>query len=994
MSKPYTCLSCRLHLIARQTARLQQRRWVTQGPQWRQDLRASTTNGRADREAFVDSKQYPGRTVTRQDEGVSKGRYSGRPLAPDQLLHQLEANPDEPRNARRMGPNGLPQNTRSLPSVPIRNVRASRSLKKPLFDLSQKLYQLQQQCNEGNKSRQADEEFWLELKDVVRKYPNAEDAKVLLEDGKVRKYLSYWEKRTLERWLEATFSPDRVEADHNDRQRTRNEERLTPYQALKGRSYIESFLGLNLPRSIWSIAKATAEYQSTHGGLHQPRPAVIEGIHELMRIWHQSMAVNLCSQSSAGTSDSASRLAGILNAPSLDWSFLPESTAFVETLRRKSHTKTSLADVLEMLITSSFRSISSWKQSLPNEHESFDFESSAIVTLGLLQQVKALPGGDGIVGEYEPWMQLIERSLQHVTTPHVPKALADRMVGLNAGDARRNFYYSLVQKMDLDPVSIADGGGVQKAFTERAADESTKEQVQSATGNSADATVTDTLKLAEPGENSTQTDRFVYLCIKRFGRAVEERNLRAAEWIRQDMINFKSRNPGVKLQQALYENAIYSFLCLRSIRTAAQLWEEMVKEGYNPRLKSYTTMMHGSQRLKDLTSMEYFWNKMRAAKLQPDATAWSTRIVGLFGKGHTEAGLRALSEMGQEWVLAARQAYIKEQSGGQKRNKTAPDVSAVQLLARFQGDVDGVPRPTVVIMNSAIVTLARGPDYLVPKVLGWGRSFGIEPDQITYNSLLYVSTKRGQGEEALKIIQRMRDRNIPVDSNTWTIIISDMLVGGFLDGLSSEEQETKVFDFLSIVDTDESTGLDLKGYALLIDRLLKNYENNTVAQAVLSHMISKGLEPGTHIYTILMTSHLQQSPPNFAAADSLWEHIQSAKGGYGATLDAKFFDLVIKGYAPHHSAVGTEKILAFLDRMDKEGKKPGWSALEALARALAETRQWARLAQIVDRTRRRLREERGIESGQGQWAFWQFVISTGMLRHERITMPEQIMGMA
>jgi pentatricopeptide repeat protein len=868
-------------------------------------------------------------------------------------------------------------------------------LDKPLFDLSRKLYQLQHQCNQGLQSKDADEEFWIALKDVMRKYRNAEDTKVLLEDNRFRKYLSYWVKRTSDRWLEATFRPDHVAPDRNLHHHTPSEEGLTPFQALKSRVYIERYLGLNLPRTIWSIAKATAEYHSTHSGPRQPHPAVIEGLRELMRIWHLSMAVNLCGQSSAGTSDYASKLAGVLNAPALDWSFLPELRAFIETLQLRAHhrdTRTSLMDVLEMLIASSFRRIGSWKQSLPDE--SFDFESSAIVTLGLLQQIKSLPRGGDTVKDYEPWMQLIELSLKNVTTPHVPKAIADRMVELSDGDARRNFYYSLIQKMDLDPVSSADGGAIQKAFAERAVDESTREQGQAPLGSSEDAPLTDIPKPAVPDENASHADRFTYLSIKRFGRAVQERNLRAAEWVRQNMRDFKSRNPDVRIQRALYEHAIYSFLCLRSIHTAAQLWEEMVKEGYKPRLKSYTTMMHGSQHLQDLTSMEYFWNKMREAKIQPDPTAWSTRIAGLFGRGHTEAGLRALSEMGQNWVLAAKQVYIREVSAGQKRNKMAAEVTAAQLLTRFEGDVDGVPRPNVVIMNSAIAPLSRGPDHLIPKVLGWGRSFCIEPDQITYNSLLHVSTKHGQGEEALKIIQRMRDRNIPVDSNTWNIILADMLVGGFLDGLSAEEQEAKVFDFLSIVDTDEKTGLDLKGYALLIDRLLKNYENHPAAQAVLSHMISKGMEPSTHIYTILMDSHLQQTPPNFLAADALWEHIQSAKGGYGATLDSKFFDLVIKGYAPHHTTVGTEKILSFLDRMDKEGKRPSWSALEATARALAETSEWARLAQIVDRTRRRLREERGIDTGAGQWSFWQFIISTGMLKHERITMPEQIMGMA
>lgn len=486
--------------------------------------------------------------------------------------------------------------------------------------------------------------------------------------------------------------------------------------------------------------------------------------------------------------------------------------------------------------------------------------------------------------------------------------------------------------------------------------------------------------------------------IKRLSRAVQQTNIKAADRVRQDVANFMSRNQdqsGNPITQSLYEHMIYSYLRLMSIRTAVQLWEEMVQVGYVPRLKTYTTMMRGSRHLKDLNSMEYFWTKMKKANIRPDATAWSTRISGLLSQQHVEPGLKALSEMGQNWLLAAKEAYAKEHGTGPKHTKgAAPVVTAAQLLARYSGDVNGVPRPDVVIMNSAINPLARGPDHLIPKVLAWGRSFGIEPDQYSYNALIHVAMRHNQGEEALKIVQRMREQDIKMTTHTWTIILTDMLVGGFLDGLSPDEQQAKVFEFLSLVDAEDADSLGAKGYALLLDRLIKDHGNHSAAQAVLTHMSSKGMQPSVHIYTILMDSHLKQSPPNFAAADSLWEHIDSAEGGYGAALDSKFFDLVIKGYAPHHQTIGIEKILSFLERTDKEGKRTSWSALEATARALAERTEWARLAQIVDRARRRVREERGTDPGTGGWSFWQFVISTGILRHEGITMPEQIMGVA
>jgi pentatricopeptide repeat protein len=900
------------------------------------------------------------------------------------LLRQLEATAGESNNARQSPLNASQRFSRPIhkPNIVYEKTTDPEALLEP------PLRNLRHLClilsKEGTQS--GDEEIWNTMKNVMRTFHNPGNAQLLLQDLVFRKRFNHWIARTVDRWLESTLTPDRPVI-----QQTKNPaaggQRLTPHEALKCKYYLNPHPGKTLLRTIWRIAREIAEYQSAHPKSSQPAHAVVvEGLRELMRLWHLSMAVGVCGHEVVHPSGTSSKWGDILNVPTLDWSFLPDPTVFIENLQHRAHrdeSRLSFGYIMDMLIRSNVQSSSQWKDTV-------DVESCAIVTLGLLQKLKSKPGGSNTIREYEPWMRFIEFSMKNAGTPYVPAALAQRMMELGSGDARRRSYQYLAQGMNLSFAASGNDGPIERAWEEST---SSNGLVPIHAVKSEDNMPEGLAKAPPPNNNSSHVERLTYLSIKRLGRAVEQLDIRAAERVRQDIVDFKSGSPGVTMSQALYENMIYSFLRLRSIRTAVKLWEEMVKEGHVPRINTYTSMMRGSQHLKDLASMEYFWNKMREARIQPDATAWSTRLTGLFGHGHIDAGLKALSEMGQNWLLAAKQAYVKEQGIAPKRNRAPPTVPAAQLLARYEGDIDGVPRPTVVTMNSAITALSRGPDHLIPKVLAWGRSFGIEPDLITYNAFLHVAMRHNQGDEALKILQRMRARNIEVDSNTWTIILTDMLVGGYLDGLSAQEQEAKVFEFLSIVDAEGANGLNQKAYALLLDRLLKNYENHPAAQAVLTHMTAKGLQPSTHIYTILMDSHLQQDPPNFSAADSLWEHIQSAKGGYGAALDSKFFDLVIKGYAPHHATVGTEKILGFLGKMGDEGKRPSWSALEAVARALAEASQWPRLAQIVDKTRRRLRDEKGIDTGPGQWSFWQFVISTGILRHERITMPEQIMGM-
>ncbi|KAK6434796.1 hypothetical protein LTR95_009026 [Oleoguttula sp. CCFEE 5521] len=129
--------------------------------------------------------------------------------------------------------------------------------------------------------------------------------------------------------------------------------------------------------------------------------------------------------------------------------------------------------------------------------------------------------------------------------------------------------------------------------------------------------------------------------------------------------------------------------------------------------------------------------------------------------------------------------------------------------------------------------------------------------------------------------------------------------------------------------------------------MLKHQSNADAARMLLEHMASHGLEPSTHIYTILMSFYFSRTPPDFAAVDALWQRIKRANAGHGAPVDGIFYDRMIEAYAKHHHTLGIASSMQFLERMGKEGKRPGWRALEAIARALADRQEWARLGVLV-----------------------------------------------
>lgn len=456
--------------------------------------------------------------------------------------------------------------------------------------------------------------------------------------------------------------------------------------------------------------------------------------------------------------------------------------------------------------------------------------------------------------------------------------------------------------------------------------------------------------------------------VNRLNRAVERQDLDSVEklWLQaQSLLGRHKDSSESDKSISVYEQFLMAFFRLRRPQSALHVWNIMIESGIHPTVRTWSVMMKGCHISRDVIVMETMWYRMRASGIHPDVQAWSTRIYGLMNAGKVQEGIRALDEMGREWKEAARR---HDRSGVSKAAKKAnPDVESVSAEA---------PKPDTAILNSALSALKyRGKQY-IPNILGWSSSLGVEPDVITYNILLNASLAQGEQEEAIRIFQSMADANVEPDSATFTILLNSLFHSSILRGLDHTEQEERI---LSFIDSIESNGvsIDEKGYGIVVDRLLKEYQNLAAVQKVLARMASKQIEPTPHIYTILMTHYFDSSPPDLYAADALWNQIQSRSNNYGAVLDVIFYDRMVEGYA-RHGDVG--RTMAFLTRMSKEGKRPGWLAMISVAKCLAEKEDWDRLGQIVlDCYRQEGLLSAGLRGTKGQVDFWDYVRELGVL---------------
>jgi pentatricopeptide repeat protein len=426
--------------------------------------------------------------------------------------------------------------------------------------------------------------------------------------------------------------------------------------------------------------------------------------------------------------------------------------------------------------------------------------------------------------------------------------------------------------------------------------------------------------------------------------------------------------PGSKakfvIPSKIYNQLVSGFMQIKRADLAMSAWNEMVSNGTTPTVVTWTAMIAGCQKGRDLNGLEQIWARMIASGVQPDHAAWGARIYGLISLGQRDKGLAALSEMGKAWK-ESQTASEPIASKGKSRAKAAAKLSLKSV---------DHPKPNIEIINGALLALSKAPMRFDRKwdtmelVLRWAESYAIKAGNITYNVLLRLALEEQDTTRVSKILRSMEKDNIEPDIATYTIFMNTALRTSLIE-LPEAEQTKVVIDFLEDM---ESRGLKPNSvvYSNLIDRLLKEHNNFVAARSVLDHMARRAIVPSAQIYTSLITHYFALEPPAIDAVDSLWQTIMNTPG---SITDRFLFDRLIEGYA-RCDEIG--KMMTVLTRMSKEGKSPSWSALIQVVSALSRAGDFQRVRRVVADVENREGLAKVTLSNRGHWAenhFWELV---------------------
>lgn len=462
--------------------------------------------------------------------------------------------------------------------------------------------------------------------------------------------------------------------------------------------------------------------------------------------------------------------------------------------------------------------------------------------------------------------------------------------------------------------------------------------------------------------------------IKRLARAFETEKISVAHNLWEEARSVFA-TPGSKseftIPSKIYDMLVSGFMQVGRADNAMMAWNEMLTNGATPTVVTWTAMLSGCEKGRDLNGLEQIWARMIASGVQPDHAAWSVRINALITLGRHGDGLAALSEMGREWTeyhntgkLVSPKAKAKAKAVGKRPLKSAEP-----------------PKPNDIVINGTLSALSRAPlkndkkRELIQKILRWAGSFQFVPDNVTYNALLRVALYNSDREMVFNLLRSMEKDGVEPDIATYTLLMRATMRTS-LEELSADEQTNSVIGFLEDI---ESKGLkpNIIVYSSIVDRMLKDHNNFNAARAVLDHMARRQIIPSAQIYTSLITHYFGLDPPALDVVASLWDTIMNTPG---SVTDRVLFDRFIEGYA-RHDQIGMMNTV--LMRMSKEAKNPSWSALIEVVLALARTGDWQRLQQIVSDVQNKEGLARlGVSrrGGQGQAAahFWRTVQDLGI----------------
>ncbi|KAL4191670.1 hypothetical protein AMTRI_Chr07g81710 [Amborella trichopoda] len=293
-------------------------------------------------------------------------------------------------------------------------------------------------------------------------------------------------------------------------------------------------------------------------------------------------------------------------------------------------------------------------------------------------------------------------------------------------------------------------------------------------------------------------------------------------------------------------NKLIDSLARAKLGKEAQILFEKMKDQFNPDLRTYSILLFGWSKVKNLSEAGKIWNDMIDKGFRPDIVAYNTMLEGLFlGNRRSEAIklFKLMKAKGPSPNVRSYTIVIRHLCKGKKMEEAMDFFN--EMLAK-----GCLPDPAVYTCLIVGFGNARKMDC-VYGLLREMREKGCPPDGRTYNALIKLMTNRNMPGDAARVYKKMIADGLEPTFHTYNMLMkSYFLVKDYESGRAVWKEMAKK----GICPDDNS-------YTVYIGGLIREGKSDEACKYI-EDMINKGMKLPQFDYNKFAADFSRAGKPN------------------------------------------------------------------------------------------------------------------------------------
>lgn len=369
-------------------------------------------------------------------------------------------------------------------------------------------------------------------------------------------------------------------------------------------------------------------------------------------------------------------------------------------------------------------------------------------------------------------------------------------------------------------------------------------------------------------------DNFTYSTLIKGMQSHQGNNRSDLEKAFQLLEQMKTRNT-IKPDEILYNCLMDACIRFHDIYRAIAVYNEMLLSKIEPSAVTYGILIKAYGQAGELDNAFNCFKKMKDAGHIPNAVTYGCLIDACIKNGSLNRGLELYKSMGNDGVQPNIIIYTTLIKGFSKARDLK---SALQIYEKMKSD--GKNTPNNVTYNSLLDCCARCDDLKnQEKIFEEMRASGVEPDLITFSTMIKGYCKQGHLSKSFYMLEMMTQANIVPD---------EVLYNSLLDGCARSNEVKLGF---KVFDSMQQKGIQPSNvtYSILI-KLYGKAKSPEKAFGIIEDMQKAGIEPGPVVYTCLIKTCIKGN--YMKSATEIYNKMQKN----GVKPDSVTYSTLIRAY--------------------------------------------------------------------------------------------------